>query len=104
MFSGTIANRRNVERKKAENIRKIKATAKRNKALDTNRQEVITEVCSLFGWKKLDPFAEKMIDRAFAGKMVDVKQFKADIAAWKKAQETPTSATEEKNNGDISVQ
>lgn len=103
MISGTTANRRRVERQKAENIRRLKAISARHKALNANREEVIAEVCALFGWKKLDPFAEKMIDRAFAGKMVDIKQLKADIAVWKKAQETPADGTEDKPNGDIQI-
>ena len=96
MTSGTIANKRRMEEKRAENIRKIKASVERNKALDANREQVIAEVCALFGWKELDPFAKEMIDKALAGQMVDIEQLKNDIATWKQAQ------TEgEKTNGDL---
>lgn len=94
MTSGTIANRRKAEEKRAAEIRKIKASVERNKELDANREEVISEVCALFGWKELDPFAQKMIDKAIAGQIVDINQLKADIAAWKQAQ-----AEGEKTNG-----
>ena len=96
MTSGTIANRRKAEKKRAENIRKIKDSVERNKALDANREEIIAEVCALFGWKELDPFAEKMIDKTLARQIVDIKQFKTDIEAWKKAQ-----AEGEKKDGDL---
>ena len=96
MTSGTIANRRKAEEKRAENIRKIKEAVEKTKALDANREQVIAEVCDLFGWKELDPFAQKMIDKALAGQIVDIQQFKTDVAAWKQAQ------TEgEKTDGDI---
>ena len=49
----------------------------------------------MFGWKELDPFAKEMLDKAFAGKTVNVKQLKKDLAAWKEAQsvqaEEPTT-------------
>ena len=85
MVSGTIANNRRMEQQKAENMRKIQASAERNKALKINRDEVIAEVCALFGWKELDPFAQKMIDKVFAKKIVDIGQLKNDIETWKKA-------------------
>lgn len=97
MVSGTIANKRRMEQAKAENMQKIKASAERNKELGKNREEVIAEVCALFGWKELDQFAKDMIDKVLAGQIIDIKQFKSDIAEWKQAQG-------EKANGDISTE
>lgn len=86
MTSGTIANKRRMEEKRAAEIRKIKASVERNKELDANREQVIAEVCAIFGWKELDKFAQEMVDKAIAGQIVDIEQLKADIAAWKQAQ------------------
>ena len=96
MVSGTIANKRRMEEKRAANLRRIKASAERNKALEVNREKIIAEVCALFGWKELDPFAKKMVDKALAGKIVDIEQLQTDIEEWKKAQKEG-----EKTNGDI---
>lgn len=103
MVSGTIAHRRKAEEKRAENIRKIKEAVEKTKALDANREQVIAEVCALFGWKELDPFAKEMIDKALAGQMVDIEQLKNDIATWKQAREVSERATEmeDSDNGNI---
>lgn len=99
-MSGTLGSiRRNEEQRQAV-IRQAAARTARQKQLSRNRDEVIAEICALFGWSKLDDFARKMIDDAFAGEIVDIRQLKADIAAWREKQ----NGAEEKENADISAQ
>ena len=69
-------------------LAKLRAKAEKQKSLRLNREAVIAEVCAMFGWKELDPFAKEMLDKAFAGRVVDVEQLKKDLAAWKMKTET----------------
>lgn len=85
-MSGTIANKIKHEKALAEQRMKSRLKADRMRRLMQNREEVIAEVCAMFGWKELDPFAKDMLDKAFAGKTVNVKQLKKDLAAWKDSQ------------------
>ena len=85
-MSGTIAQKRRMEAAKKAELAKLRAKAEKQKSLRLNREEVIAEVCAMFGWKELDPFAKDMLDKAFAGQTVDVEQLKKDLAAWKEAQ------------------
>lgn len=94
-MSGTIAHKRRLETAKQAELAKLRAKAEKQKSLRLNREEVIAEVCAMFGWKELDPFAKDMLDKAFAGETVDVEQLKKDLAAWKEAQ-TVKPETEEK--------
>lgn len=88
-MSGTLGHVRR-ERQKDEDDR-IAAEIRevRQLQLEKNREEVIAEVCKLFGWSKLDDFAQKMVDNAINGKIVDIDKLKSDISAWKQAQEEP---------------
>jgi hypothetical protein len=83
-------------------VQKAIENGKRIAALQANREAVIAEVCALFGWKELDPFAKEMIDKAFAGQIVDIKQLKADIADWLTKQNEPEES-EETEDADISL-
>lgn len=94
-MSGTIAHKRRMEAAKQAELAKLRAKAEKQKSLRLNREEVIAEVCAMFGWKELDPFAKDMLDKAFAGQTVDIEQLKKDLAAWKEAQ-TVKPETEEK--------
>ena len=94
-MSGTIAHKRRMEAAKQSELAKLRAKAEKQKSLRLNREAVIAEVCAMFGWKELDPFAKDMLDKAFAGQTVDIKQLKKDLAAWKEAQ-TVKPETEEK--------
>ena len=94
-MSGTIAHKRRMEAAKQAELAKLRAKAEKQKSLRLNREAVIAEVCAMFGWKELDPFAKDMLDKAFAGQTVDVEQLKKDLAAWKEAQ-TVKPETEEK--------
>lgn len=94
-MSGTIAHKRRMEAAKQSELTKLRKKAEKQKSLRLNREEVIAEVCAMFGWKELDPFAKDMLDKAFAGETVDVEQLKKDLAAWKEAQ-TVKPETEEK--------
>ena len=85
-MSGTIANKLKQSAALEQQRRKLRNEAFKAEQLRINREEVITEVCAMFGWKELDPFAKDMLDKAFAGKTVNVKQLKKDLAAWKEAQ------------------
>ena len=89
-MSGTIANKLKQEKALAEQRMKSRLKADRERRLVQNREEVIAEVCAMFGWKELDPFAKEMLDNAFAGNIVNVKQLKKDLAAWKEAQSVQT--------------
>ena len=100
-MSGTIAHKRRQEAAREAELMKLRAKAAKENSLRLNREEVIAEVCAMFGWKELDPFAKDMLDKAFAGEIVDVKQLKQDLAAWKNAQTEPE--TEEVNNGNQPV-
>lgn len=94
-MSGTIAHKRRQEAERQAELVKLRAKAEKEKSLLLNREEVIAEVCAMFGWKELDPFAKDMLDKAFAGKTVNVKQLKKDLAAWKEAQTaTPETVPE----------
>lgn len=98
-MSGTLGA---IRKKKAEReamVQKAIAQSRKQAELQENREAVIAEVCALFGWKELDPFAREMIDKAFAGQIVDIKQLKADIADWQIKQ----SVTEETEDADISL-
>ena len=94
-MSSTIAHKRRMEAARQAELAKLRAKAEKQKSLRLNREEVIAEVCAMFGWKELDPFAKDMLDKAFAGQTVDIKQLKKDLAAWKEAQ-TVKPETEEK--------
>ena len=94
-MSGTIAHKRRMEAAKQAALMELRAKAAKEKSLRLNREEVIAEVCAMFGWKELDPFAKDMLDKAFAEQTVDVEQLKKDLAAWKEAQ-TVKPETEEK--------
>lgn len=100
-MSGTIAHKRRMEAAKQAELMKLRTKSARENSLRLNREEVIAEVCAMFGWKELDPFAKDMLDKAFAGEVVDVKQLKQDLAAWKEAQTVPE--TEETANVDQPV-
>ena len=86
-MGGTFGSLRKKQRQREEQIRKAEFEALKREELRKNREEVIAEICKLFGWSKLDDFAQKMIDDAFAGQVVDIEKLKKDIADWKKAQE-----------------
>lgn len=101
-MSGTIAHKRRMEAAKQAELMKLRAKAEKQKFLQLNREEVIAEVCAMFGWKELDPFAKDMLDKAFAGQTVDIKQLKKDLAAWKEAQ-IVVPETEETANVDQPV-
>ena len=96
-MSGTIAHKRRMEAAKQAELAKLRAKAEKKKSLRLNREEVIAEVCAMFEWKKLDPFAKDMLDKAFAGETVNVKQLKKDLASWKEAQ---TVKPETEDNAD----
>jgi hypothetical protein len=101
-MSGTLGA---IRKQKAERERqRLKALEQSRKQaeLQVNREAVIAEVCALFGWKELDPFAKEMIDKAFAGQIVDIKQLKADIADWLTKQSEP-EGSEETEDADISL-
>ena len=97
-MSGTIAHKRRLEAAKEAELLKLRAKSAKAKSLKLNREAVIAEVCAMFGWKELDQFAKEMLDKAFAGQAVDVKQLKKDLAAWKMKTETEDVA-----NGDQSL-
>jgi hypothetical protein len=114
MVSGTIAHKRRMAEKKSAEFRKSRISFEKTRALKENRKEVIAEICALFGWKELDPFAKEMVDKAVTGKIVNIKQLKDDIAEWKKSQDTLTTESvtkevsavekEETANGDKEIQ
>ena len=85
-MSGTIARERRRSATHTANMARLRAKAKKQQSIQLNREAVIAEVCATFGWKELDPFAKDMLDKAFAGKAVDVKKLKKDLADWKSAQ------------------
>lgn len=85
-MSGTLGTIRKQKEEREKARKKILADSIKQKNLSLNREEVIAQICKLFGWSKLDDFAQKMIDEAFNGQIVDVKKLKKDIAAWKEKQ------------------
>ena len=101
-MSGTIAHKRRLEAAREAELVKLREKSAKQKSLKLNREAVIAEICSVFGWKELDPFAKEMLDKAFAGQVVDVEQLKKDLAAWKAAQSAPEvePETEDVANGD----
>ena len=104
-MSGTIAHKRRMEAAREAELMKLRAASAKRKSLQLNREAVIAEICSMFGWKELDPFAKEMLDKAFAGQVVDVEQLKKDLTAWKAAQAVIPKAevkpeTEDVANGD----
>ena len=101
-MSGTIAHKRRMEAAREAELMKLRTKSARENSLRLNREEVIAEVCAMFGWKELDPFAKDMLDKAFAGEIVDVKKLKQDLAAWKEAQ-SEIPETEETANVDQPV-
>lgn len=92
-MSGTLRAIRLKKAQQEERQRKAIAEAQHQEELRRNREEVIAEVCKLFGWSKLDDFAQKMIDDAFSGQCVDIEKLQSDIAAWKQAQDQEPEET-----------
>lgn len=101
-MSGTLGHIRRERQKQIDEQRQNEIRIIRQAQLVKNREDVIAEVCALFGWSKLDPFAQEMIDLAFAGEIVDIDKLKADIAAWKQAQEQPEEPQEETQDAAVS--
>ena len=100
-MSGTIAHERRRSAAHTANMARLRAKAKKQQSIQLNREAVIAEVCAIFGWKELDPFAKDMLDKAFAGETVDVEQLKKDLAAWKEAQTVkPETAPETEGKAD----
>lgn len=83
MATGTIGAIKALEIEKQR--KRILARQKQND-LAGNREKAIKAVCDAFGWSKLEPWAEAMINTALNGGMVNVKQLIADLAEWQKAQ------------------
>ena len=98
-MSGTIARERRRSTAHATDMARLRAKAKKQQSMQLNREAVIAEICATFGWKELDPFAQDMLDKAFAGKSINVKKLKKDLADWKAAQ-SEESITEETANVD----
>jgi hypothetical protein len=94
-MSGTLGAIRRERQRREEVLRKAQAEADKRQSLELNREAVIAEICEAFGWTELDEFARKMIDDAFAGQLVDVKQLKKDLAKWKEEQEHPQESPKE---------
>lgn len=94
-MSGTIAKKQKQALQLEQQRRRLRNQALKAEMLRVNREEVIAEVCAMFGWKELDPFAKDMLDKAFAGKTVNVKQLKKDLAAWKDSQSAPVEEPDE---------
>jgi hypothetical protein len=84
MATGTIGAIKALE---IEKQRKRILTRQRQNDLASNREKAIKAVCDAFGWSKLEPWAEQMLNTALNGGMVDIKKLIADLAEWKKAQE-----------------
>ena len=102
-MSGTLGSIRKQKAERERQRMKALEQSRKQAELQQNREAVIAEVCALFGWKELDPFAKEMIDKAFAGQIVDIKQLKADIADWIAKQNEPEAEAEEKEDADISL-
>jgi hypothetical protein len=105
MATGTIGAIKALEIEKQR--KRIIAMQKQNE-LASNREKAIKAVCDAFGWSKLEPWAEQMLNTALNGGMVDIKKLIADLAEWKKAQEEQTEdvsqAQEEKKEDVLQVQ
>ena len=101
-MSGTLGSIRKQKAERERQRMKALEQSRKQAELQQNREAVIAEVCALFGWKELDPFAKEMIDKAFAGQIVDIKQLKADIADWLTKQIEPEES-EETEDADISL-
>jgi len=86
-MSGTLASIRRKKQLEEETRRKAIIQNNKQKSLEQNREEIIAEICNTFGWTELDDFAKKMIDDAFAGKFVNIKKLKKDLADWKESKE-----------------
>jgi hypothetical protein len=84
MATGTIGAIKALEIEKQR--KRIIAMQKQNE-LASNREKAIKAVCDAFGWSKLEPFAEQMLNTALNGGMVDIKKLVADLTEWKKSQE-----------------
>ena len=95
MATGTIGA---IKALKIEKQRKRIIAREKQKALANNREKAIKAVCDAFGWSKLEPWAEQMLNTALNGGMVDIKQLAADLTEWQKAQ------TEEKTEDVSQVQ
>ena len=95
MATGTIGAIKALEIE--EQRKRIIARQKQNE-LASNRENAIKAVCSAFGWSKLEPWAEQMLNTALNGGMVDIKQLIADLTEWQKTQ------TEEKTEDVSQVQ
>lgn len=85
-MSGTLGTIRKQKEQQEKARKKILAESIKQKNLSLNREEVIAQICKTFGWTELDDFAQKMIDDAFNGKIVDIKKLKKDLEEWKKKQ------------------
>lgn len=83
MASGTIGA---IEAFEIEKQRKRIIAMQKQNELASNREKAIKAVCSAFGWSKLEPWAEQMLNTALNGGMVDIKKLIADLAEWQKAQ------------------
>ena len=83
MANGTKGN---VELAKLKRQVELMQARQKAEALAKNREEVIKAVCNAFGWTKLEPFAENMLNQSFAGGIVDVDKLIADLAKWQKTQ------------------
>lgn len=83
MASGTIGAIKALE---IEKQRKRILARKKQNDLASNREKAIKAVCDAFGWSKLEPWAEAMINTALNGGMVDIKKLITDLAEWQKAQ------------------
>ena len=95
MASGTIGAIKALEIEKQR--KRIIARQKQND-LASNREKAIKAVCSAFGWSKLEPWAEQMLNTALNGGMVDTKKLVAELTEWQKAQ------TEEKTEDVSQIQ
>ena len=87
MASGTIGAIKALE---IEKQRKRILARQKQFNLASNREKAIKAVCDAFGWTKLEPWAEQMLNTALNGGMVDVKKLVTDLAEWKKSQEEQT--------------
>lgn len=94
-MSGTLRALREARKQWDEQQRKSLLETQKEKYLKENRQRVIAQVCKLFGWSKLDDFAQKMLDETFAGQIVDIKKLKQDIQKWKEQQSDSSEGEQE---------
>lgn len=54
---------------------------------DNTRRILVDVILAVTGWSGLEPWAEAAIDSAMNGRPVNLVQLKADIEAWKAAQQ-----------------